>query len=199
MESKIVDVRALMDEATVEKTIAAISAEVSESYQNEREKIVFVGVATRGVPAAQRATQYIQQNFGLLIPMIVLEIKIYEDDLSYVHPQGNPVSKPLANPEEIDGKILIVWDDVAYTLATNAAVYAILTKAGKPAKIEFAVLVDRVDWHQKEREIYAPRFVGLRQSTHADEIIKVRFAETDQGNTSVWLQRKIPTKGENHG
>ncbi|MDD5146643.1 MAG: phosphoribosyltransferase family protein [Candidatus Pacebacteria bacterium] len=179
-----------MDKEKVIATITVMALEVIKTYQNELANLIFIGVARRGVPIAKIAAQVIYKQTGIAIPVIPVKIKIYNDDLSFVDSHGQPISQPLKITESLDGKIIIVWDDVAYTLATTQAAFEIIRQAGQPLKVEFAVLVDRFQWHQIGREVYSPRFFGLQQPTKAGEIVKVQMEEID-GATSVWLQEQI--------
>jgi pyrimidine operon attenuation protein/uracil phosphoribosyltransferase len=186
-----------MDEERVIATITAMAFEVIQAYQKELTSLIFIGVVRRGMPIAKIAAQIIYNQTGITVPVIPVQTKIYNDDLSFVDPDGQPISQPFEITENFNGKtIIIAWDDVAYTLATSEEVFKIISQAGRAFKfeLEFAVLIDRFEWHKDGREIYSPRFFGLRQSTKAGEIVKVQMEEID-GETSVWLQEQVQEEG----
>lgn len=186
----VVNIRQIMDEKKVVATIATMTEKVISGYQNELQDLVFVGVIRRGMPIAEMAVRIVRERTGINIPVVPLNITLYKDDLSYVSRDEQPVVQTnfASSQRELQGKIIIVWDDVAYTLTTFATAYQVLKKC-QPAKVDFAALVDRIGWHKAGYESYAPRIVGLSQPTSAAEIIKVKIQEID-GETSVWLQEK---------
>jgi len=138
------------------------------------------------VSVAQIAANIFKQKTDIALSVAPLKIKIYEDDLSYASPLG----ESLENPDGFNGKIIIAWDDVAWTLATLEKAFGLITANAKPQKIVFAVLVDRFDWHDRGKANFAPQIIGVKQSTTAKQIVKVCFEETGDGETSVWLCEK---------
>ncbi|MDD5750430.1 MAG: phosphoribosyltransferase family protein [Candidatus Pacebacteria bacterium] len=182
------DVCRIMDERQVRAVISKMAREVADAYRNDLANLVFLGVARRGVPIAKMAGAAFKEQTGASVLVAAIDAKIYNDDLTYVSKNGQAVIKPFEN-SGLKGKIAVVWDDVAYTLQTFEAIYPAI-RANGPTETEFAVLVDRFQWHKKEREIYAPRFFGLRQETSSDQIIKVHMPEFD-GDMCVWLQERF--------
>lgn len=184
----------LMTESALLEAIATLVKSIIADYPCELADLVFVGVIRRGLPIAQIAAQFFQQETGLTIPVIPLQITLYRDDLTYVSPQSQPISQSLNLQESLDGKYIIIWDDVAYTLTTNQTAHQIVSEAIRAAKIEFAVLVDRFQWHDTAKEAFAPRYVGLALATSANQIVKAHLKEID-GDTGIFLTEKT-TEGE---
>jgi len=177
-----------MDETEIRETIVKMVDKILTIYSNDLARIVLVGVKTRGVPIAQIVSKIIKEKTDTSVPVVILDIKIYNDDLSFAA-DGQAITQPPDSSVDISSKILIVCDDVAWTLATNEVVHEILV-AYQPAEIKFSVLVDRFEWHSANKEMCAPSFVGLKQSTTSNQIVKVCFKETYDGQTAVWLCEK---------
>lgn len=184
-------IKQLMDEAEIKNTIAKMVDEILTIYSNDLARIVLVGVKTRGMPIAQIVSKIIKEKTDIVVPVVILDIKIYNDDLSFAA-NGQAITRQPDSSVDLSGKILIVCDDVAWTLATNAVVYKILI-THQPAEIKFAVLVNRFEHHAPDKRQYAPSFVGLKQSTTSQQVVKVCFVETNDGETSVWLCEKEKT------
>jgi len=142
------------------------------------EKINLVGIRSRGVPLAQRLSDYLRLIEGQDIPVGVLDITLYRDDLSTISHQ--PVIKGSQLGFDIEDAIIVLVDDVLYTGRTVRAAIDALLDFGRPKQIQLAVLIDR---GHRELPIKAD-YVGKNVPTSREEIIKVEFEETD-GTDSV--------------
>ncbi len=141
---------------------------------------VLVGVQTRGVPIARRLRAAIAKKFGVSIPVGALDITLYRDDLTTI--ASHPVIHGTDIPVSIDGKRVVLVDDVLYTGRTVRAALDELIDFGRPARIELLVLVDR---GRRELPIRAD-FAGLVLKTAHDESVQVHIVE-DDGEDRVTL------------
>ncbi|TGB04986.1 bifunctional pyr operon transcriptional regulator/uracil phosphoribosyltransferase PyrR [Halobacillus salinus] len=163
----------VLDEAAIRRALTRISHEIIEKNKGV-EDLVLVGVKTRGVPIAKRLKHKIQEIEGVEIPEGELDITLYRDDLT--ENQDEPELKETNITADIDGKKVILVDDVLYTGRTVRAAMDALIDHGRPSQIQLAVLVDR---GHRELPIRAD-FVGKNVPTSQDEIITVSLAETDE-------------------
>jgi pyrimidine operon attenuation protein/uracil phosphoribosyltransferase len=146
--------------------------------------LAFVGIRRRGVPLAHRLAAKLEQLDGKKIPVGVLDISLYRDDLSTISHQ--PVVNATEIPFPVAGKDVILVDDVLYTGRTVRAALDALFDHGRAARVQLLVLIDR-GW--RELPIHAS-FVGREVETAANEIIEVKLSETD-GVEKVLLAEKV--------
>jgi len=137
------------------------------------EEIVLVGIRRRGVPLARRLADLIKEIEGTRVPLGILDITLYRDDLQMVAVQ--PVVRTTEIPVDIDGKIVVLVDDVLYTGRTVRSALNALIDFGRPAAIQLAVLIDR---GHRELPIRAD-YVGKNVPTSKREIIAVCLTEED--------------------
>jgi pyrimidine operon attenuation protein/uracil phosphoribosyltransferase len=162
----------LMSASEIDRTLVRLAHEVLERTA-DLDKLVFVGVRRRGVPLAQRLAQKIEALEGRKIPVGILDINLYRDDLTTVANQ--PVINATDIPFSVTGKDVILTDDVLYTGRTIRAALDALFDQGRPSRVQLLVLVDR-GWRELPIEA---SFVGRKQQTDANEIIEVKFREID--------------------
>lgn len=167
----------IMDKAQIERSVHRMAHEIIEQNRG-LEKINLVGIRSRGVPLAQRLSDYLRLIEGQDIPVGVLDITLYRDDLSTISHQ--PVIKGSQLGFDIEEAIIVLVDDVLYTGRTVRAAIDALLDFGRPKQIQLAVLIDR---GHRELPIKAD-YVGKNVPTSKEEIIKVEFEETD-GTDSV--------------
>lgn len=168
-----------MDETLVERALTRLSYEIIEQSQ-DTSRLVLVGIKTRGIPMAKAIAKRISEHSGLDVPVCKLDITFYRDDLSKL--SDMPTVKSTELETDINGKEVILVDDVLYTGRTIRAAIEAVFSCGRPAKIKLAVLVDR-----GHRELpIKPDYVGKNVPTSRREVIKVSFKETD-GETGVAL------------
>lgn len=135
--------------------------------------LMLVGIRTRGVPLAEGLAAEIERTEGTEVPIGVLDITLYRDDLSVIAPQ--PVVKETRLPGPVEDQTLVLCDDVLYTGRTIRAALDALTDYGRPKAVQLAVLVDR---GHRELPIQAD-FVGRQIASSPGELVEVRFAATD--------------------
>ncbi len=149
--------------------------------------LLLVGIRTRGVPLATALASEIETMEGVKVPVGVLDITLYRDDLSTIAPQ--PVVKDTHFPTTLSDSHLVLCDDVLYTGRTIRAALDHLTDYGRPRRVQLAVLVDR---GHRELPIQAD-VVGKKVPTAADEVVEVRFKESDGEDGVVimeWTEAK---------
>ena len=154
------------------RIVRRMAGELVESHRGVGD-LMLVGIRTRGVPLAEALAAEIQRAEGARPALGTLDITLYRDDLSLVAPK--PVVKESFFPEDIEGRVLVLCDDVLYTGRTVRAAIDALLDYGRPKAVRLAVLVDR-GW--RELPIHAD-VVGRKVPTSASEVIKVSFETTD--------------------
>jgi len=137
------------------------------------DKVALVGIRTRGVPLAQRIAAEIKKSHKVDLPVSILDITLYRDDLSKL--DYHPVVKKTEIPYSIDAKVIYLVDDVLYTGRTVRCALGALFDLGRPDMIHLAVLVDR---DGRELPIQGD-IVGLHYAALPDENVKVKLTETD--------------------
>ena len=172
----------LIEEEKLKRTIARIAHEIIEKNPDLK-NVVLVGIKTRGVPFAQRISRAIRLFEGVLITVDELDISLYRDDLSEI--AIFPEVKGLPLKENIVGKTVILCDDVIFTGRTARAAIDAVVYCGRPKSIQLAVVIDR---GHREFPI-KPDFVGKNVPTAIEEVVSVKFTETD-GEDSVNICEK---------
>ncbi len=169
----------MLDEEALSRALIRIAHQITEKNRG-CDKIVFVGIKTRGVPLARRISENIEGFEKIKVPVGVLDITLYRDDLSKINP--DPVLNDTDIPFDIVDKTVILVDDVLYTGRTARAAMDAVMAMGRPSSIQLAVLVDR---GHRELPIRAD-FVGKNIPTAKSEIVSVKLSETD-GETGVYI------------
>jgi len=162
----------VMTALDIRRTLARISHEILERNKTA-DDLVFVGMYTRGVPLAKRLSDNIESFEGKKIPVGALDATRHRDDLAYV---GRKLEiKPTDIPVDIEGKSVILVDDVLYTGRTIRAAMDALIELGRPRAIQLVVLIDR---GHREMPIRAD-YVGRNIPSSRHEEIQVHLTETD--------------------
>ena len=174
----------LMSAAEIDRTLVRLAHEIVER-NNGVDNLVLVGIRRRGVPLAERLAARIAQIEKAKVPVGVLEVTLYRDDLSTVGPQPVVKQEPLG--VAVDGKTVILADDVLYTGRTTRAAMNALFEHGRPGRVQLCVLIDR-GWRELPVEA---TYVGRHVQTAANEIIEVRLREIDS-EERVMLVEKLP-------
>lgn len=162
----------LMSKVEVARALTRIAHEIIERNKGA-DKLVLIGIHTRGVPIAERLAGLIGEFEGVRPPLGKLDITLYRDDLSEIALQ--PVVKKTEVPFDVHGVRIVLCDDVLYTGRTARAALDALIDMGRPAVIQLAVLIDR---GHRELPIRAD-YVGKNVPTSRQEIIKVKLQEVD--------------------
>jgi pyrimidine operon attenuation protein/uracil phosphoribosyltransferase len=169
-----------MDETAIKRTITRIAHEIIESNKGV-ENVALIGIRRRGGPLAQRLAEQIEEIEGIKVPVGILDITLYRDDLTTL------ASQPLVHRTEVFFDVnnvnIVLVDDVLYTGRTVRAALDAIIDLGRPRCIQLAVLVDR---GHRELPIKAD-FVGKNIPTSQKEVIAVLLAEID-GSDEVLIQ-----------
>lgn len=165
----------LLDARQMGRVIRRMAGQIVEQNHGT-EKLMLVGIRTRGVPLADRIAEEIRAMEEVEIPKGTLDITLYRDDLSAIAPQ--PVVKETSFGEPVEDHVVVLCDDVLYTGRTIRAALDALIDYGRPKAVRLAVMVDR-----GHRELpIQPDVVGRRVETSDDEVVTVAFEETDGGD-----------------
>ncbi len=163
----------LMSASEMDRTLVRLAHEILEKSK-DLDQLAFIGIRRRGVPLAQRLARKIESLENRAIPVGILDINLYRDDLSTVGSQ--PVVNATEIPFSVQGKDIILMDDVLYTGRTIRAALDALFDHGRPARVQLLALIDR-GWRELPIEA---RYVGRMVQTTDNEIIEVKFQEVDQ-------------------
>jgi pyrimidine operon attenuation protein/uracil phosphoribosyltransferase len=179
------DERQLMSADDMRRVVSRIAHQILERNQGAA-NLVLVGLQRRGVPLAERVAAAIREFEGTDVPVGALDINLYRDDLTS-RPQ--PLVRPTQLPVSVDGRVVVLVDDVFYTGRTARAALNALMDLGRPEQVQLAVMVDR---GHRELPIRAD-YVGKNVPTSLTQEIQVRVAEFD-GKEEVVLvehERKV--------
>jgi pyrimidine operon attenuation protein/uracil phosphoribosyltransferase len=173
--------RRIMTADEVRRAVVRISHEVVEKHAGT-EGLVLIGIQRRGVPLARRLAAAIAEHESVALPVGALDITFYRDDLSMIAQQ--PLVKGTDIPFDLNGRTVVLVDDVLYTGRTIRAAMDALVDFGRPRAIRLAVLVDR---GPRELPIRADH-VGKNVPTSREEVVKVTLEEID-GEDAVTIDR----------
>jgi len=172
----------LMSPSEIERTLVRLAHEINER-NNGVADLVLVGIKRRGIPLAQRLGKLLQRIENKEIPIGVLDISLYRDDLTTLGPKPVVQKTDLGIP--VAGKVVILVDDVLYTGRTVRAAMDALFAHGRPRLVQFCVLIDR-----GHREIpVEATFVGRRIQTQENEIVEVQLKETDDAEKVLLVEK----------
>jgi len=171
--------RVLLDADGLRRTLSRIAHEIIEGNP-ELAQVALVGIQTRGVPLAQRLRRLVEERAGDAPAFGAVDITFYRDDVQVRggdaprHPQ--PVVRSTSLDFPLEGKTVVLVDDVLYTGRTIRAAIEALFEYGRPDRVQLAVLVDR-----GHRELpIRPDYVGKNLPTARDERIQVQLVEVDE-------------------
>jgi pyrimidine operon attenuation protein/uracil phosphoribosyltransferase len=177
--------RTVLSGEEIRRAVRRIAHEIVERNHGLN-GLVLIGMRTRGVPLARRLADAIEEFEGERVPVGALDINLYRDDLSSL--ELKPRIQPTELPTDIDGKIVVLVDDVLFTGRSIRAALDALADFGRPARIQLAVLVDR---GHRQLPIRAD-YVGKNIPTSLREDVVVLLEETD-GRDEVRIEQ---TEGE---
>jgi pyrimidine operon attenuation protein/uracil phosphoribosyltransferase len=171
--------RVLLDADGLGRTLSRIAHEIIEGNP-DLSRVALVGIQTRGVPLAHRLRRLVEERASEAPALGAVDITFYRDDVQVRggdaprHPQ--PVVRSTALDFPLEGKTVVLVDDVLYTGRTIRAAIEALFDYGRPDRIQLAVLVDR-----GHRELpIRPDYVGKNLPTSRDERIQVQLLEVDE-------------------
>ncbi|MBO3664259.1 bifunctional pyr operon transcriptional regulator/uracil phosphoribosyltransferase PyrR [Microbacterium stercoris] len=173
--------RTVLHDADIARALTRIAHEILESNRGA-DDLILLGIPTRGVNLAQRLSTLIERFGGAAVPAGSLDVTMYRDDLAK-HPTRTP--SPTAIPAGgIDGKVVVLVDDVLFSGRSIRAALDALNDIGRPAAVRLAILVDR-----GHRELpIRPDFVGKNLPSARSERVNVRLSEVDGGVDEVTIE-----------
>jgi len=171
--------KVLLDAEALSRTLSRIAHEIIEANP-ELDEVALVGIQTRGVPLAQRLARLIEERAGQAPELGAVDITFYRDD---VHVRGGeaplhaqPIVRETLLDFPLEGRTVVLVDDVLYTGRTIRAAVEALFDYGRPARVQLAVLVDR-----GHRELpIRPDYIGKNLPTARHERIQVQLVEVDE-------------------
>jgi pyrimidine operon attenuation protein/uracil phosphoribosyltransferase len=169
----------ILDAERIRRMIERMAHEIAERHK-DLPGLAFIGIRTRGVPLATRLASALSGLVKQSFPVGTLDITLYRDDLSTVAPQ--PLLKKTEIDFDLNGRTVILCDDVLYTGRTIRAALDGVIDLGRPRAIRLGVLIDR---GHREFPIEA-NYVGKSVPTAGRETIQVHFQETDNVD-EVWI------------
>lgn len=162
----------ILDKEAIEKAIKRMAHEIIER-NSDKDSIAIIGIKYRGAFLGERLVKTIKSIIKKDLPIGALDITLYRDDLTEVAEQ--PIVHATEIDFDIDGKTIILADDVLFTGRTIRCALDALIDFGRPAKIQLAVLVDR---GHRELPIRAD-YVGKNVPTAQNEVVEVRLEESE--------------------
>jgi pyrimidine operon attenuation protein/uracil phosphoribosyltransferase len=161
----------VMEAEDVRRAMARIAHEIVERNKGT-DDLVLVGIRTRGAPLADRIANLIASYEGVDLPSGALDVTLYRDDVALRGPRSLEATTV---PADLDGRVVVIVDDVLFTGRTIRAAFDAILDLGRPKAIRLAVLVDR---GHREFPIRADH-VGKNLPTSGEEIVKVHVKEID--------------------
>jgi pyrimidine operon attenuation protein/uracil phosphoribosyltransferase len=161
----------VMGPEDVRRALVRISHEIVE-HNRGTDDLVIVGIRTRGAPLADRIASSIASFEGVDLPSGALDVTLYRDDVALRRPRSLEATTV---PADVDGRVVVLVDDVLFTGRTIRAAFDAVLDLGRPRAIRLAVLVDR---GHRELPIRADH-VGKNLPTSSNEVVKVHVVEID--------------------
>ena len=165
----------VMDAADLRRAVTRIAHEILERNGGV-DGLAVIGIQTRGSFLARRIADAVREIEGVSVPVGVLDITLYRDDLNTIAEQ--PVVNKSDIPFDVQGKTIILVDDVLYTGRTVRAALDEIIDFGRPKSVQLAVMVDR---GHRELPVRAD-YVGKNVPTSGQEIVSVRMVEADESD-----------------
>jgi pyrimidine operon attenuation protein / uracil phosphoribosyltransferase len=184
--------RPVLDGEAISKALARIAHELIERSTGPEHdglaQVALVGIQTRGVPLASRLRRLVAERSGVELELGALDITFHRDDVHVRDggraPGRQPVVRATSIPFSLEGKTVVLVDDVLYTGRTIRAAIDALLDFGRPARVQLAVLVDR-----GHRELpIRPDYVGKNLPTARTERIQVELVEVDEVDRVLLLR-----------
>jgi pyrimidine operon attenuation protein/uracil phosphoribosyltransferase len=173
----------VMDAEAMRRALRRVAHEIIERNP-QLEKVALAGIPSRGVEIARRIAAFIREIENINVQTGVIDVAMHRDDVG-TRPEL-PVVRASELPLPLEGRTVVIIDDVLYTGRTVRAAMDAISSFGRPARIQLAVLIDR-----GHRELpIRPDYVGKNLPTATGEQIQVRLQETDDEPDAVWLEKE---------
>jgi pyrimidine operon attenuation protein/uracil phosphoribosyltransferase len=188
-ESAAASGKIILDENGIEQKVRSLGQDILKEFGKELSRLVIVGIQTRGAHLARRMARLLHEETGKEIPVGILDITLYRDDVHDIADQ--PEVKETDLPFDISDRPIILIDDVLFTGRTVRSAMNALIDYGRPECIRLAVLVDR---GHRELPIGAD-YVGLSLKTRIDDVVDVNLKEIDEED-SIRLRKNEDRKAK---
>jgi pyrimidine operon attenuation protein/uracil phosphoribosyltransferase len=171
--------KTLLDADGLGRTLSRIAHEIIEGNP-DLDEVALVGIQTRGVPLARRLARLIEERAGIAPAVGTVDITFYRDDVTVRGGEAPLAAQPVVRATQLDfpleGRTVVLVDDVLYTGRTIRAAIEALFDYGRPARVQLAVVVDR-----GHRELpIRPDYIGKNLPTARGERIQVQLVEVDE-------------------
>src|SRR3954454_24424372 len=181
--------RILLDEEQVARTLSRVAHEIIER-NDDLDSVALVGIHTRGVPLAQRLRRLVEERSGAELELGQLDITFHRDDVRVrsgsAPRRPQPIVRDTKLEFELDGRTVILVDDVLYTGRTIRAAIDALIEYGRPDRVQLAVLADR-----GHRELpIRPDYVGKNLPTARGDRVQVELLEVDEVDRVVLIPER---------
>ena len=179
----------LLDAEAISRTLSRVAHEIIER-NDDLDEVALVGIHTRGVPLAQRLRALVEERSGVDLPLGQLDITFHRDDVLVRSRRPPRRAQPIVRDTRLDfdleGRTVILVDDVLYTGRTIRAAIDALLEYGRPARVQLAVLADR-----GHRELpIRPDYVGKNLPTARGERVQVELLEVDEVDRVLLLSER---------
>ena len=186
--------KSLLDADGLGRTLSRIAHEIIEGNP-ELDEVALVGIQTRGVPLARRLARLISERAGIAPALGAVDITFYRDDVSVRGGEAPLAAQPVVRATQLDfpleGRTVVLVDDVLYTGRTIRAAIEALFDYGRPARVQLACLADR-----GHRELpIRPDYIGKNLPTAREERVQVQLVEIDEVDQVLLIP--APEEGSN--
>lgn len=181
--------RVVLDAVKIDHKSRALVDSILKEFQKDLARLALVGIQTRGAHLARRLAQLLHEKTGKEIPVGILDITLYRDDVHDIADQ--PEVKETELPFDIDNRPIVLVDDVLFTGRTVRSAMNAIIDYGRPQCIRLAVLVDR---GHRELPVSAD-YTGLVLRTQHDDVVDVNLKEIDEED-SIRVRKYEERKGK---
>src|SRR5437762_5248075 len=172
----------VMDAEAMRRALRRVAHEIIERNP-QLEKVVLAGIPSRGVEISRRIAAFIREIENINVQTGVIDVAMHRDDVGTR--RELPVVRASKLPHSLEGRTVVIVDDVLYTGRTVRAAMDAISSFGRPSRIQLAVLIDR-----GHRELpIRPDYVGKNLPTAPNEKVRVRIGN-DSGEEGVWLVKE---------
>jgi len=166
--------KVILDSGQIEQILQDLTNQIAGDIPSDRQ-IAVIGIRSRGEVLAQRLSGRLSEKLGEEVPCGTLDITLYRDDLNSPHGNGQPLVRTTEIGFDVDGKIIVLVDDVLYTGRSTRAAMDALMDLGRPKAVKLAVLVER---EGRELPIQAD-YAGFKADEAPGKLVQVNLVESD--------------------
>ncbi|MCL2283660.1 MAG: bifunctional pyr operon transcriptional regulator/uracil phosphoribosyltransferase PyrR [Fibromonadales bacterium] len=181
MNDSFKKIRKLLDENGIQAAFGDMAEKIA-AWAKTEDSIILMGMASRGIPIAQNIAEILKNKYGMSVQVGCIDNSYYRDDFHYRKRINNPPMKIAEMPANVEGKTVVLIDDVLYTGRSVLAALRAILDLGRPAAVKLCVLVDR---GRRELPI-ASDCIGISIETEPKQEVRVCINPYDK-ETAVWL------------